>query len=80
VPKKLLEEMDLSGVLIEADALHTKQPFFNSTRSRGLTSRCRLNTTRKRYTVRSKASSKVSAGLPFVATDHEISHGYNIIT
>lgn len=31
-------ELDLEGVLIQADALHTQQPFFNSSRSRGPTS------------------------------------------
>jgi hypothetical protein len=38
VLKKLLGEMDLNGVLIQADALHTQRPFFNSCRSRGPTS------------------------------------------
>jgi hypothetical protein len=38
VVKKLLGELDLSGVLIQADALHTQQPFFDSSRSRGPTS------------------------------------------
>jgi len=38
VLKKLLGELDLEGVLIQADALHTQQPFFNSSRSRGPTS------------------------------------------
>jgi len=34
VLKKLLGELDLEGVLIQADALHTQKPFFNSSRSR----------------------------------------------
>ena len=38
VLKKLLGELDLQGVLIQADALHTQRPFFNSSRSRGPTS------------------------------------------
>jgi hypothetical protein len=38
VLKKLLGEMDLDGVLIQADALHTQRPFFNSSRSMGPTS------------------------------------------
>jgi len=38
VLKKLQGELDLEGVLIQADALHTQQPFFNSSRSRGPTS------------------------------------------
>jgi hypothetical protein len=38
VLKKLLGELDLEGVLIQADALHTQRPFFNSSRSRGPTS------------------------------------------
>jgi hypothetical protein len=38
VLKKLLGELDLEGVLIQADALHTQQPFFGSSRSRGPTS------------------------------------------
>jgi hypothetical protein len=38
VLKKLFGELDLSGVLIQADALHTQQPFFDSSRSRGPTS------------------------------------------
>jgi hypothetical protein len=38
VLKALLGEQDLEGVLIQADALHTQRPFFNSSRSRGPTS------------------------------------------
>ncbi len=38
VLKKLLGELDLEGVLIQADALHTQRPFFNSSRSREPTS------------------------------------------
>jgi hypothetical protein len=38
VLKQLLGELDLEGVLIQADALHTQRPFFNSARSRGPTS------------------------------------------
>jgi hypothetical protein len=38
VLKQLLGELDLDGVLIQADALHTQKPFFNSSRSRGPTS------------------------------------------
>jgi len=38
VLKQLLGELDLEGVLIQADALHTQRPFFNSSRSRGPTS------------------------------------------
>ena len=38
VLRELLSTMDLEGVLIEADALHTQKPFFGSSRSRGPTS------------------------------------------
>ena len=38
VVKKLLGELSLEGVLIQADTLHTQRPFFNSSRSRGPTS------------------------------------------
>jgi hypothetical protein len=38
VLQKLLGELDLEGVLIQADALHTQQAFFGSSRSRGPTS------------------------------------------
>ena len=38
VLKKLLRELDLDGVLIQADALNTQKPFFGSSRSRGPTS------------------------------------------
>ena len=38
VLKQLLGELDLDGVLIQADELHTQKPFFNSSRSRGPTS------------------------------------------
>lgn len=38
VPKTLLGELDLQGLLIQADALHTQKPFFNSSRSRVPTS------------------------------------------
>jgi hypothetical protein len=41
-PRGELElELELEGVLIQADALHTQKPFFNSSRSRGRTSCCR---------------------------------------
>ena len=38
VLKQLLGELNLEGVLIQADALHTQRPFFGSSRSRGPTS------------------------------------------
>ena len=38
VLQKLLGKLDLEGVLIQADALHTQQPFFGSSQSRGPTS------------------------------------------
>ena len=38
VLKKLLGELDLQGLVIQADALHTQKPFFNSSRSRAPTS------------------------------------------
>ena len=38
VTRELLSTMDLEGVLIQADALHTQKPFFGSSRSRGPTS------------------------------------------
>jgi len=38
VLRELLSSMDLEGVLIQADALHTQKPFFGSSRSRGPTS------------------------------------------
>jgi hypothetical protein len=44
-------------VLIQADALHTQQPVFNSPRSRGPTSYFRRKPTRRRCTARSAASS-----------------------
>ena len=36
--KELLSSLDLDGALIQADALHTTQPFFGGAWSRGLTS------------------------------------------
>jgi hypothetical protein len=38
VLRQLVGELDLEGVLIQADALHTQRPFFGSSRSRGPTS------------------------------------------
>ena len=38
VLRQRLGELDLEGALVQADALHTQQPFFNSSRSRGPTS------------------------------------------
>ncbi len=38
VLRQLLGQLDLEGVLIQADALHTQRPFFGSSRSRGPTS------------------------------------------
>ncbi len=38
VLRQLLGELDLEGVLIQVDALHTQRPFFGSSRSRGPTS------------------------------------------
>ena len=38
VLKSLLGELDLECVLIQADAFHTQRTFFNSSRTRGLTS------------------------------------------
>jgi hypothetical protein len=36
--RQLLAELELEGVLIQADALHIQKPFFGSSRSRGPTS------------------------------------------
>ena len=38
VLRQLLGELDLEGVLIQANALHTQRPLFGSSRSRGPTS------------------------------------------
>jgi len=38
VLRQLLGELDLEGMLIQADALHTQKPSFGSSRSRGPTS------------------------------------------
>jgi hypothetical protein len=38
VLRELLSSMDLEGIVIQADALHTQKPFFRSSRSRGPTS------------------------------------------
>ena len=38
VLRQLLGDLDLEGVLIQADALHTQRPFFDSSRSMGATS------------------------------------------
>ena len=35
VLRELLGELDLGGVLIQADALHTQKEFFHSSKSRG---------------------------------------------
>ncbi len=37
VLQKLLDDLDLEAVLIQADALHTQQAFFDNSRSRGPT-------------------------------------------
>ncbi len=37
VLRQLLGELDLEGLLIQADALHTRRPFLGSSRSRGPT-------------------------------------------
>jgi len=61
VLKELLGELDLEGVLIQADALHTQRPFYNSSRSRGPTSSCPTKPTNRPCTARSAASSRESA-------------------
>jgi hypothetical protein len=38
VLRELLSTMNLEGILIQSDALHTQKPFFGSSRSRGPTS------------------------------------------
>ena len=38
VLRQLIGELDLNGVLIQADALHTQKPFFSSSRNSGPTS------------------------------------------
>jgi hypothetical protein len=37
VLRQLLGELDLEGVLIQADTLHAQRPFLGISRSRGLT-------------------------------------------
>ena len=61
VLRQLLGELDLNGVLIQADALHTQKPFFSSSRSRGPTSSCPSRGTKRPCIARFDASSRGNA-------------------
>jgi predicted transposase YbfD/YdcC len=59
--KELLSTLDLEGALIQADALHTTQAFFDGAWSRGPTSSAPSKPTRRPSTGRSAPSSRESA-------------------
>ena len=75
VLRQLLGELDLDGVLIQADALHPQKPFFDNSRSRGLTSLLMAKANQKTLHLQILGQFQGKRHIPFVATDQEISHG-----
>jgi len=77
VLRQLIGELDLEGVLIQADALQTKRPFFGSSRGRAyflLTVKGNQKTLHRRISSQFQGKRKI----PFVATDHEVGHGREV--
>ena len=79
VLKQLMGQLDLEGVLLQADALHAQQPFFDSSRSRMPTSSfltVKANQKILHRQIRSQFQEK--RHIPFVATGQEKSHDRDI--
>lgn len=78
VLQKLLGELDLEGVLIQADALHTQRSFFDSSRSRGAD--FLLTVKAKQRTLYRQIASQLfgKRRILFTAMEHEVSHGRDI--
>ena len=78
VLQKLLGQLDLEGDLIQADALHTQRPFFDSSRIRGPTFLLTVKPNQKTLHRQIGDELRGKRKMPFLATDHEISHGCDI--
>ena len=65
------------SVLIQADALHTQQPFFGSSRSREPTS-CWVKANQRTLHRQVRSQFQGKRRIPFVATDHEVGQGREI--
>jgi predicted transposase YbfD/YdcC len=79
VLRELLGQLDLEGVRIQADALHTRPPFFGQQlQEQGadflLTVKANQKTLHRQIQCQFQGKRHIS----FVATDHEFSHGRNI--
>jgi predicted transposase YbfD/YdcC len=77
VLKELLGELDLQGLLIQADALHTQKPLFKSSRSRGPTSPDRQGQPEAPASTDQRQIEGIHP-IRFLATDHEVGHGRDI--
>ncbi len=75
--QRLLGDLDLEGVLIQADALHTQQAFFGSSGAGGrLSADGQVQPEEALPPDRRSAAWKAQD--PFMATDHEVGHGRDI--
>lgn len=78
VLKQLMGQLDLEGVLIQADALHTQQPFFSSSRSRGADFLLTVKANQKTLHRQIRSQFQGKRQIPSEAGDHEKSHGRDI--
>ena len=78
VLRQLLGELNLEGVLIQADALHTQKPFFDPLREQEADFLLTVKANQKTLHRQIGGQFQGKRQIPFVATDHEVNHGRDI--
>jgi len=78
VLRQLLGELDLEGVLIQADALNNPAPVFRQLQEQGAGFLLTVKANQKILHRQIRSQFQGKRRIPFVATDHEISHGRDI--
>ncbi len=77
--KELLSTLDLEGVLIQADALHTTRPFFSGAWSRGADVLLTVTSNQKTLQRQIQSQFQGNRHIPFTATAQEEKHGRDTI-
>jgi predicted transposase YbfD/YdcC len=78
VLKQLLGELDLEGVLIQADTLLTQRPLFQLLQEQGADFLLTVKANQKTLYRQIRTQFKGKRKIPLLATDHEKSHGRDI--
>ena len=74
----MLGELNLEGILTQADALHTQKTFFDSCRSRGADFLLTVKANQKTLNRHVRSQFQGKRQILFVVTHHEVNHGRDI--